>query len=251
MSFRSCMHNPWFDVRTHHGSAELRLFLFPFAGGNGYPLSLWQNFLPPRLQLIGIQLPGRGRRLAERPFRRLEPLIAALRSAMVTSLDMPFALFGHSMGALIAFELCVQLEQLGYRAVHLFVSGSRAPHMNRNEKGRHNLPTPQFIEELKLINGTPAEILEDHAAIATYLPALRADFEVVETYARPPRPPLNCPITCIIGDADPLVTAEEARGWSTYTHGAFDLQTVSGDHFFVLKQERAVLDVIRSTLTPS
>jgi medium-chain acyl-[acyl-carrier-protein] hydrolase len=244
MSSDSCI---WFEKHAARGPRSLRLFCIPHAGGSGYPYRSWMSRLPPFIELFGVRLPGRGPRAAEVAFHRMEPLLPPLTAAVAEHLDVPFALFGHSMGALIAFELCTQLGQRGFDAAHLFVSATRAPHFSRTEKQLHTLPRSVFLQELRQLNGTATQILEDEAMMSSFLPLLRADFELVETYPARVRPPVHCPLTALGGFSDTTVKEEQLQAWSQYTTRGFQRVMLPGDHFFINTQESAVLSLLSAT----
>jgi medium-chain acyl-[acyl-carrier-protein] hydrolase len=242
-------HSRWFEKHPARGSSSLRVFCIPHAGGSGYPYRTWLSHLPEHLELVGVRLPGRGARFAEIAFRRMEPLVAALTEAVAQEIDSPFALFGHSMGALIAFELCARLANRGLNASHLFVSGTRPPHIARSEeKPLHTLPRDEFLEELRKLNGTATELLEDASAVASLLPPLRADFELVETYPTRIRPAVACPLTALGGAGDPTVAPEHLDEWSRYTTQSFSRVLFPGDHFFIMTEQAAVLRTLSHAL---
>ncbi|MGA8496108.1 MAG: alpha/beta fold hydrolase [Xanthobacteraceae bacterium] len=239
----------WFEKHPARGSSSVRLFCVPHAGGSGYPYRAWMSHLPDTVELFGVRLPGRGPRIAETAFRRMEALVTALSGAVVEHLDKPFAVLGHSMGALIAFELCARLEQRGFKASHLFVSATRAPHISRTGKPLHLLPRDAFVEELRKFNGTAPELLEDESMISTFLPLLRADFELMETYPVRASAPIPCPITSLGGHGDETVTKQELEEWSRYTTRSFRCFMFPGDHFFITTHAPAVLRTLGETIS--
>lgn len=241
----------WFERHAARGTTAARLFCIPHAGGSGYAYRDWMPHLPESVELLGVRLPGRGSRQREPAYVRMEPLVSALGAAILEHVDKPFALFGHSMGALIAFELSARLAQRGLLPLHLFVSGTRPPHFSRNEPELHRLPPESFLEELRHLNGTPLEILEDESMMSGLLPVLRADFELVETYPARARPAVYCPITALGGTEDQLVSEQQLQEWSLYTRLAFRCRLFPGDHFFINSLESEVLALIKTTLLES
>ena len=194
----------------------------------------WHTFLPESIGVYAAQLPGRGDRLTEPPFLDLPVLIDPLAEAIKPYLDKPFAFFGHSMGALIAFELARKLRsEYGVEPAHLFVSGRRAPHLPDSEPVTYNLEEAEFIEELRRLNGTPREMLENPELMQLMGPALRADFRVCQTYVYTDGPRLRCPITVFGGLKDADVTRENLQPWRDHTGGSFMLRLLPGDHFFL------------------
>jgi medium-chain acyl-[acyl-carrier-protein] hydrolase len=201
------------------------------------------------VEVCAVQLPGRGNRLREPPFTDLDTLVRTLAEALLPYLDQPFAFFGHSMGALIGFELAHRLRERESPApVQLFVSGHRAPQLDRDRLAAYDLPEPEFLEELRRINGTPQEVLEHPELIQLMLPLLRADFKVVQTYLYAPRPPLDAPITAFGGLGDEDVSREQLAGWREQTRAEFSLHMLPGDHFFIQTSEALLLEVLSSRL---
>jgi medium-chain acyl-[acyl-carrier-protein] hydrolase len=212
----------------------MQLLCFPYAGGSVQIFRSWQNQLPPGCELWLASLPGRRKRRSEPLPTRLLPLVETIADAVLADLRQPFTLFGHSMGANIAFELARTLRRAhAIEPVHLFVSGCRAPHLPRTGPSIHDLPREAFVAGLRQLNGTPDELLDDAEALELLLPAVRADFEMVETYHYEPGEPLACPITAYGGLQDPEVTQECLEAWRQHTYASFAARMVAGDHFFI------------------
>ncbi|HEX8129278.1 MAG TPA: alpha/beta fold hydrolase [Pyrinomonadaceae bacterium] len=231
----------WFSSPRPNPRARLRLFCFPYAGGGAVIYRAWPEMLPPEIEISAAQLPGRGNRIKEAPYTALTPLVQATSEAILPHLDRPFAFFGHSMGAMIAFELARHLRASGNpQPVHLFVSGRRAPQIPRAPRVRYDAPEPEFIEELRALEGTPPEVLSHPELMQLMLPLLRADFSVVHTYAYAPAPPLDCPITAIGGLQDEEANREQLEAWREHTNASFKARMLQGGHFF-LNNERALL----------
>jgi len=201
----------------------------------------WSEGLPSDIEVCPVQLPGRGSRLMEPPFRTLSPLIRALAIALLPMLDKPFAFFGHSLGALVSFELTRELRRQGLRPAHLFVSASSAPHLTRQGSTIYDLSEEKFLEQLRRLNGTPEEVLEHFELRQIILPLLRADFSVYETYAYSKEPPLDCPISTFGGSQDHKVNQGELEAWRQQTSDSFSLQMFPGDHFFVNTSQSPLL----------
>jgi medium-chain acyl-[acyl-carrier-protein] hydrolase len=212
-------------------SAPRRLFAFPHAGGGAStspvdPLPAWN--------VARIRLPGRESRLAEAPFERMSALVPALADAIQPYLDRPFAFFGHSMGAAIAFELARELRRRGRPLPEILIaSGARAPQFRRN----HVPPPPPsraaFLEELRRLQGIPAELLDDPALLRAILPALEADAALYRAYAYAEDAPLPCPIRAYGGIDDPNVRHEHLAAWAEQTAASFALREFPGGHFYL------------------
>jgi medium-chain acyl-[acyl-carrier-protein] hydrolase len=193
-----------------------------------------------------VQLPGRWNRLNEPPFTDIDTLIDSLAPAIVSWLDRPFIFFGHSMGAMVAFELVHRLRTDRHRLPHrLLVSGRRAPQIPNDKPQLHTLPQEDLIRELRTLNGTPPELLEDQSFMALLLPVLRADLAVCETYRYRPHVPLEIPITAFGGADDRDVSLESLSAWHEHTLAEFQHFVFPGDHFFLQQSEEALIHVIR------
>lgn len=209
----------------------------------------WSNSLPPTVEVCPVELPGRGARLKVPPFTRLSPLVQAIAHAILPHLDKPFAFFGHSMGALISFELTRLLRRDYSRSpVHLFVSASRAPQVPDPDPPIHALPEPEFLEELRHLNGTPKEVLENTELMQLLLPVLRADFAVIETYVYDPEPAQDFPITAFGGLQDNEVSCDALKAWREQTSASFSLQMLPGNHFFIQSAQPLLLRLLSREL---
>lgn len=224
----------WLAFPRRSPQASLRLFCFPYAGGNSLIFRSWADFLAPYVEVCAVQLPGRGARMNEPPFAQLPALVDAAARALLPHMDQPFAFFGHSMGAMIGFELARHLrDENKPQPRHLFVSGRRAPQVIDTSPSTYNLPEPEFIEELHRLNGTPKQVLEHEELMRLILPILRTDFAICQTYDYLPAPPLDCPISVYGGLRDQGVPRELLEGWRAQTNATFILRMLPGDHFFI------------------
>lgn len=218
------------------------LICLPYAGGSTTAFRSWDAALAEGIELWGVQLPGRGTRVAEPPYTRLRPLVGALAQALQPATDRPYALFGHSMGALLAYEVAVALRADGRpQPRRLIVSGHRAPHLPAPRTPIHQLDDRAFLEEVGQLDGLPTEVLADAELRELILPALRADFEVCETYEPHPEPPLDADILAVGGVDDELVPETDLAAWAAYTRGEFALERFAGGHFFLETERAAVL----------
>lgn len=169
----------------------------------------------------------------------------AAAEALLPYLDRPFAFFGHSMGALISFELARLLRREHKQHVtRLFLSGRGAPHLPEREPTTYNLPEPEFIQELQRLKGTPQAVLEQPELMALMSPVLRADFEICQTYEYVPEPPLECPITAFGGLQDEEVSHQQLDAWRAHTNTSFSLRMFPGDHFFLHASAPVLLRLI-------
>jgi medium-chain acyl-[acyl-carrier-protein] hydrolase len=228
--------NPWFPGRVENPHAALNLFCFPYAGGGVQVFSRWQAAFPPgrRVQVYPAQYPGRASRLLEPPFEDCRALVEALAPFILPLTERPFAFFGHSMGAIVAFELARLLrERHGREPVRLFVSGRRAPQVPTHERPTYGLPDAEFVGELRRLNGTPREVLEHPELMRLMLPIIRADLRLTQSYAYEPGPPLGYPLTVFGGADDPDVPREHLAAWCEHTTAPCTLRMFPGGHFFL------------------
>jgi medium-chain acyl-[acyl-carrier-protein] hydrolase len=206
----------------------------PYAGGTADIYRGWQRWFPEQIDICLVHLPGRGKRVREEPFTQLTPLVKAIAANIGGAIKVPYALYGHSMGALISFELGRELlEKHGHSPAHIFVSGCRAPQWPKSEPPTFNLPHDKFIDELKRLNGTPREVFDDPELMEVFSKILRADFEIVDTYEYRAQERLACPITVYGGLQDEDVPVESCRAWQEQTLVDCKVQMFEGDHFFI------------------
>lgn len=244
--------NPWITYYKENPQARLRLFCFPYAGGSAAMFRTWSKNLPASVEVCPIQIPGRENRLREPAFTQLELLVQALVPVLYPYLSIPFAFFGHSMGALISFELARQLRiQCGRSPVHLFVSGHRAPQIPDFAPPIHQLPDVAFIEQLRRLNGTPESVLQNPELMQLILPILRADFTLCEKYVYSSAKPLNCPISAFGGLQDCKVNCEDIATWREQTSSSFTLRMFPGNHFFLQNVRVPLLQAVSVDLMRS
>ena len=244
--------DPWTKVLETRPGARLRLFCFPFAGGGASVFRAWPQELPGSVEVIAVQPPGRESRFREEPFRRIEPMADAATAALAPRLERPFAFFGHSMGAILAFEVARRLRRRGLpQPRHLFVSGRSAPRVELSDPPIHDLPREEFFAELRRFSGTPEEVLRNRELLELVEPLLRADFSVSETYRyRPDAEPLAVPLTALGGAEDPEVAPEHLAPWREETTGPFQEHLLPGGHFFLAERRGEVLAIVGRELGP-
>jgi medium-chain acyl-[acyl-carrier-protein] hydrolase len=214
-------------------SPTARLFCFPYAGGNARMFREWHDWCAPEVEVIALELPGRGLHSRALLIDSMDMMIERLLPVLDPLLDKPFALFGHSMGALISFEVSRALKASGRKVPqHLFVSGMRPPHLWGGHK-IHTLPDREFVQALRSLNGTPSEILADNDLLEMFLPRLRADLCLSETYRYEPAPALSHPITVFSGLNDKTASVEHLSEWQYHTQNNCTVRLFEGDHFFI------------------
>lgn len=222
----------WF-VRRGSTDPALRLFCFSYAGGGATVFRSWNDHLPGSVEVCSIQLPGREHRVGELSYRRLRPLVTDLQAAIVPLLDRPFALFGHSMGALIAFELARQLRRTGLpQPEHLFLGAFRAPQLPNPNIRIYRLPD-EVLKTVLAKEGTPPDVLDSDELMRALLPMLRADFELCDTYEYAAEAPLPVPMSIFGGLHDVRVGRADLEQWNVQADGEFSLSMLPGSHFFI------------------
>jgi medium-chain acyl-[acyl-carrier-protein] hydrolase len=238
----------WF-TRWPAAAPRLRLICLPYAGAMAAAFADWPAALAPFIELIAVELPGRGRRLKEQPYVRIDDLIPALLDALQPAFEPPFAIFGHSLGALIAFELARALRAARLpRPGHLFLSGHTPPRLTDHGSPVAALPAESFVDWLRSCGGTPPEILADAELLELVLPVLRADVAVVESHRYRAQEPLAMPITAYSGANDQFAPTALMAGWQAETTGTFALKELPGAHFFLRTASVALLSDIGATL---
>lgn len=242
--------HPWLVHHSPPGPARLTLVCVHHAGGNFRVFKDWPGHFPPDIRVLAVSLPGRVQRFAESPLLHVEAIVDALLPSMREVADGPYALFGHSMGAFIAFELARGLRAAGVSLPkHLFVACGRGPGLPNRYPGLHDLPTAEFLAELRRLEGTPLELLDNPEMMDALLPLFRADFGLCDRYVHRPGMPLECPVTVFGGVSDPTVTRAECAGWREHTSAAFTLRMLAGGHFVVHERARAVAGHIARSLS--
>lgn len=242
----------WLLRPTPRPEAAARLLCFPWAGVGGSVYRLWPQGLPAELEVCAVQLAGRENRLRETAVDSIPALVDLLVPALGPFLDRPFAVFGHSMGAILASEFVRALSLSGGPMPrHLFVSGRRPPHMPGLESSLHGLPDAEFVAELnQRYSGVPAGVMEHADLLALLLPSLRADMKAIETHRPMPRSPLPCPISVFGGAQDHLAPRAHLDAWRSETHSTFRVRVFSGGHFYLNERRDEVLADLSATLAP-
>jgi surfactin synthase thioesterase subunit len=226
------------------------LVCFPHAGGSAsyfFPLSA---ALSPDVQVLALQYPGRQDRQHERCLTGIDEFADEAYAALEPVMSRPLAFFGHSMGAVIAYEVAGRMSRrLGAAPTALFASSRRAPSTYRAE-AVHRRDDAGLLAELRKLSGTGAGILDDEELVRMILPPLRGDYTAIETYRPRTGPRLDCPVVALIGDQDPVVDRDEARAWGEHTSRSFTLRVFPGGHFYLKEHQQAVVDLVSRQLLP-
>lgn len=242
-----------FPFRKPLAQPRLRMLCFPYAGGAAALYRAWPSLLAPAIDVCPVELPGRGVRTLESPIRAMAPLCDSLAAAIAPLLDVPTAVFGHSMGARIAFEIALRFPR---QIIHVFASGSPPPGARprftqlTDRRPTIELTDRELTQRLRELGGTPPEIIDDTTLMARLLPAVRADFELIEAYRGTPSDRLACPITVFAGLDDAGASPAVAAGWELRTTARCRLLELEAGHFFLDTHRDALVRQIAHDLAP-
>ncbi|MBN8583053.1 MAG: thioesterase [Anaerolineae bacterium] len=240
------MKDRWFVCPRPNPKAELRLFLFPYAGGTPTVFSKWFAEFPDHIETSIVHYPGRGSRFNESPIKEITALVEEINQAILPILDKPFIFFGHSFGGILAFELA---HRLNPQPQILFVSACGAPHIPNPNLPIHSLPDPEFIRSLHNLDGLPAEVVGNLELMQLLLPILRADFEAFENYQYTSNEHrLACPIIAFGGSDDSHVDRARLDAWAHHTDGNFKTNFFFGDHFFINTARQSVITSMKAEI---
>lgn len=209
------------------------MICFPFAGGGAQSYSGWSTLMPEGIEVVAVKLPGREARMRETPVRDARSLVDEMLGEVQDYLDIPFVLYGHSLGALLAYEFARRLRDTSLAPECLVVSARVPPHRRPPRESIHALPQDQFVEALRRMDGTPAEVLQDAGLMALVSPMLRADLAMNDEYVHADEPLLDCNIVAFGGLDDPDAGRGAMQAWGELTHGDFSMRMVPGGHFFI------------------
>lgn len=241
----------WIRTLKPNPNPRLRLFCFSHAGGGASLFRRWHEYLPPAIEVCPVQLPGRESRVRETPYTDMTSLVGDLTKVIVPALDIPFALFGHSLGALIAFELSRTLRrEKGLLPGRLIAAACPAPHSPDQHPPIHHLPRHEFIDSLRQMEGTPEEVFNEPGLLDFFLPLLKADFTLYETYVYYRDTPLECPISAYGGLADTGVTVDSLSHWGDQTRGGFIRRMFPGNHYFLREGPVMLFQALLDDLSP-
>jgi len=241
--------DPWVIYPRPNPRARLRLFCFPFAGGGASTYRSWPAHLPADIDVAAVQLPGREDRLREPAFHDARAVCSKLIDVLAPHFDRPFALFGHSMGALLAFELAQMLCAAGGPApAHLFVSAHCGPRKAHCLPSVVGLSDRELVALLQTLSGTRDEVLQDADVMTLLLPLFRADLTICETYRYGAPEPLRCPISAFGGTFDDYVRRADVVAWRAETRGGFQARMFPGGHFFLNEAKPRLLQAVTDDL---
>lgn len=245
--------NQWIARNKAVENPRARIFCIPFAGGTSAVFRAWQENFPADIEVCPLNLPGRGGRMREPSYRRMNDLLAGMADGITPFLDVPFAVLGHSLGALMAYELTAFLRRNGRPdPVRLFVCGARGAQIPDPYPPIHHLPPDRFVQQMQLrYAGIPAEVVAEPDLLALLLPPLQADLELFETYAYAPQPPLACPISVFGGRRDSRLDREQYQAWQELTEAPIAITMFEGGHFFIQEHGPAVARAAAGILVQS
>ena len=239
----------WIKIYAEKPDCAYRLFCFPYAGSGASVFREWADFVPADVEVCAVQPPGRESRFSDPPIADLQEFVNAILPEIMPFLDKPFAFFGHSMGALMGFELSRALRRKdGKVPFHLFLSAQRAPQVLDRAPATRNLSNDDILETLRELGGTPSEALASPQLMQLILPRLRADFEMCFNYAPTLDEPLATRMSVFGGERDTGVTHESLMGWSAHATGRFSLDILPGDHFFIHSAQQPLIKLVSSSL---
>lgn len=229
---------------------KINVFCLHFAGGNKYSYREYVEKAPAFLNLVALESPGRGARMKEPLISDINAMVNDLYRQISDKVDKtPYALYGHSMGGLIAYLLTLKLRENNHTLpVHLFITGTTGPSAtSRSEKKRHLLNQQEFLEEIRELGGMPDEILQNEEMLHYFEPILRSDFMISENYIHGNHAPLNIPFTVITGTNEEM-ESEDIHLWQKETTCDIDFKKFPGNHFFIYKYTQEIVDILSKKL---
>ncbi len=241
--------NRWVTCPFPQPEATLRIFCFPFAGGGASIYRGWGKLFGSKVEVCPIQLPGRENRFSEPAFKEARALAQALASQLQLYSDKPFVMYGHSMGALVAFELTRVLQANGMTMPEALILGAhRAAHLPRTRETLYNLDDKAFIDRLQRFGGFPEEVLASADLLQFLMPTLKADFTLCDTYVYTEQEPLNCPIHIFAGAADPEAPPSVMEAWCQHSNTDTQMHIFQAGHFFIRSDLERVVDTLKTIL---
>lgn len=242
--------SPWLIWYKRNAAAPVRLFCFHCAGGSGSEFRSWSAHLPSSVELVAVQLPGREGRIKEAFIARMADLTGAVAEAMRPYLDKPYAIFGHSLGSIVGFEVIRELRRRGLPQPFLFIpAGRQGPQVKAKKAPIASLPEEAFVVELRKEYGQHIGAILDSAELReVFIPQIHADFALSEIYRFYDEQPLDCPIVAFAGVSEQDLERDELNAWSAHTSRSFHSRRFPGDHFFIRESQRLVVEAIRQQI---
>ena len=229
--------------------SRINIFCLPFAGGSKYSYNEYSNIVSDEIRLIPIEIPGRGSRIRETLCTDIDHIVHDIFHQIKDRLDEPYAIYGHSMGALLGYLLTKQISRHALNfPKHLIFTGRKAPSVSNKKAFTYLLPKAEFVKELVVLGGSPAEVLDNEDLINFYEPIIRADFMAVENYKYEASPPLDIPITVMFGTEEDFTRAQ-AEAWQRETTTRLELIQFPGGHFFIYQYAKQIVEIITKTLS--
>jgi len=238
-------------VRNFHPAPDgsVRLVCLPHAGGSASFYFPMAKAFGPEVEVMAVQYPGRQDRRDEPGIDTVSEYADEIFAVLRHLDDRPLVLFGHSMGAVLGYEVAIRLARAGLPApMRLFVSGRRAPSCHRDEN-LHQHSDLRIVRELRELGGPHQGMLDDPEMLSLILPAIRGDYRAIELYRHDAEARLDCPVTVLVGDDDPRVSIDEARAWAGHTTARTELEVFPGGHFYLIEHSKAVIDLVARRLS--
>ena len=237
------------ELLTKNQNASINLFCFHYGGGSNTSFYPWISKIPNFVELIAVELPGRGRNMSQPLLTNVHDIVKLMTEEIKHYLDKPCIFFGYSVGSLICFELAKAMRKQNLQLpLHLILAGSMAPQTLHKRRRICHLDDVAFSEELKIYNGIPKEVLNEPSLMEMFLPIIRSDISIIENYNYSQNKPLDCNITTITGKNDPTVTIEDAQAWADHAMLSHNHYTLEGDHFFVKTKLQEVINIVLQTI---
>jgi medium-chain acyl-[acyl-carrier-protein] hydrolase len=241
--------SPWINVFQTSPQAKLSLICFPYAGGGANIFATWKGVLPPSIEILAVNPPGRGARMMEPALCDMDTLVAQLKSELKPFLNKPYVFFGHSLGSVVAFEMARALRAENTTLPkHLFAAGRRAPHVENDGPPIYHLPDDAFKEEIRKKKGTPEEILNNDELMSLVLPMLKADFQIADTHQYTEGEPFDFPLTYYWGNTDKPANQNNDDAWGNHTAAEYRQREFQGGHFFIHSVKDQMLESLKSDL---
>lgn len=239
----------WTLTPEIRSQASMQLLCFHHSGAGAYSFRTWPKALPASVEVVAVQLPGRENRFSEPPLRNAGDVLDELIPNLLELIDRPYAIFGHSLGAALAYMFALRVQRTAALPppVHLFVSSARPPG-SAKDAAVSPMSNDALMETLRRLGGTPAQILENDASILPFLPALRADFEILHSVVAGKPHELGIPITAMCGSDDRAVTSADMARWSSLSSEPTRTHTLRGGHFYFLQSSAKAFTLIAQTL---